>query len=261
MPASDVLYTARATAHETLERGRDNALIQAVYDAGALVAPTVSGSSVTVVNAAGVVVVAAAAISVSGSIARYTLPAAVLASEPYGEGWIIAWTLVMPDSTTRTIRRTASLVVSRLLPPATSIDLFGRLRALNPSHASPITALTLADFDDYLDTCWLQIEERLRRKGRRPWLILASEALRELHIVGTIALIFEDLASRNQAAHGERAAYYRELWRVEWAESRFQYLTVDEATGSTSTDQSSGDSTLWLQSFNARRTPDRWGGM
>lgn len=246
MPTSDTLYTARALAYETLERGRDNVIEQPMFDAGALVAP--SSGTVTITDAGGVVVVAAAAVTVTGSIATYTVPAAVLSSQPYGDGWSIVWALVLAG-TTRTVRRSCSLVVSRLLPPATAGDLFGRLRALDPSHASPITALSLPDFDSYLDTCWLEIEERLRRRGRRPWLVIDGSSLRTLHVVGTLALIFEDLASRNQAAHGERAAYYREQYRVEWAECRFTYADPDSDAGRGGSVELGAQPTLWLQSF------------
>lgn len=246
MPSTETLYTARALAHETLERGRDNTITQPVYDAGSLVAP--SSGTVTITNAAGVVVVAAAAVTITGQVATYTVASAVLAGEPYGDGWSIVWSLVLAG-TPRTIRRSCSLVVSRLLPPATAGDLFGRLRALDPSHASPITALTLPDFDAYLDTCWLEIEERLRRRGRRPWLVIDGSSLRTLHVVGTLALIFEDLASRNQAAHGERAAYYREQYRAEWAECRFTYADPDSEAGRGATAELGAQPTLWLQSF------------
>jgi len=257
MPATDTLYSARATSHECLEKGRVNNVQQRVYDAGALVSP--SSGTLTVYNASQVAVLSGVTVDLTGSIANYDIPAATFTDEPYGEGWILAWALVMPDGTTRNIRRTASLVVSRLHPPAVAADLFGRLRALDPTNAHPITALTLAEFDDYLDSCWLQIEEKLRRKGRRPWLILSGEALRELQIVGTIALIFEDLATRNQAAFGDKAAYYREQWRVEWADARFQYLEVDSSTGSADTDQVGSEPAVWLQSFGEPVSPNRWG--
>ena len=255
MPTTDLLYSARATGHELLERGRDNLLKQPMYDAGALVAPTQAGSTVSVYNASGVSIVSAAGVTVSGSIATYNVPSSTLAGESLGEGWSVTWSLIMPDSTTRTVRRAASLGVSRLHPPAVAADLFQRVRSLNPSHANPITALTLGEIDDYLDAAWLQIEDRLQRRGRRPWLVLSSESLRELQIVGTLALIFEDLATRNQEAHLERAKLYREQWRVEWAESRFRYLEDDSSTGSTEATQVASQSGVWLQSFGEPLSP------
>lgn len=258
MPTTDLLYTARALSHECIERGRDNLLQQEMYDAGVLVAPT--DGTVDVYNASGIAVVAAGVVTISAAgVAEYVLAAATIASELLGQGWSIVWTLTMPDGTTRVIRRAASLVRSRLHPPATAGDLYGRIRALDPTHPHPITALTLAEFDTYLDTCWLQIEERLLRKGRRPWLVLSSEALRELQIVGTLALIFEDLASRNQGAHQDRALMYREQWRVEWAETRLAYNERDELAAEAKDGRSVGtQSTVWLQHFGDRRSP-RWG--
>lgn len=260
MPTTDLLYSARATGHECLERGRDNLLKQPMYDAGALVAPT--AGTVSIYNAAGVVLVSAAAVTITASVAQYTLAAATLATELLGEGWSIVWSLAMPDGTTRTIRRAASLVRSRLHPPAIAADLFTRVRALDPSDAHPITRLTLAEYDGYLDTCWLQIEDRLLRRGRRPWLVISSEALRELHIVGTLALIFEDLGTRtSNANHQERAKLYREQWRVEWAETRFSYNESDELAVEHRDGSAVGaSSTTWLMSFGDPRSNHRFGG-
>lgn len=259
MPSTDVLYSARATGHECLERGRDNVIKQAMYDSGALVAP--SSGTVTVYNATGAAVLSGATVTITGSTAQYTVLAATLASELLGEGWSIVWSLVMPDGTTRTIRRAASLVRSRLHPPAIAADLFARIRSLDPSNAHPITKLTLAQFDDYLDECWRQIEERLLRRGRRPWLVISPEALRELHVVGTLALVFEDGATRTSGgSHEERAKLYREQWNREWAETRLAYNESDELAAEHTDGSAVGtQATTWLQSFGDQRSPGTWG--
>lgn len=261
MPSTDTLYSARATSHECLERGRDNIVKQPMYDAGALVAPTESGSTVTIYNGVGAVVVAAAAVTVTGSVAQRTIAAATLADELLGEGWSIVWSLIMPDGTTRTIRRAASLVRSRLHPPAVAADLFARIRSLDPSGSHPITKLTLGQFDDYLDECWRQIEERLLRKGRRPWLVISPEALRELHVVGTLALVFEDGATRTSGGnHEERAKLYRSEWHREWAETRLVYNETDELAAEHADGSAVGtQATTWLQSFGDQRSPGSWG--
>ncbi len=92
---------------------------------GALVAPTVSGSSVTVKDPSGVAVVDGAAIVLSGSTATYTF----VNGEPsttytLGDGWTVIWVLVIAGEI-YTFRHAAILV--EYVPPniITAADLYG----------------------------------------------------------------------------------------------------------------------------------------
>ena len=71
---SATLYTARLTGPTLLEKGRDTVITCPVYRDNALVVP--SAVAVSIWTAAGVSVVAAAAGTVTGSIATYTVAAA-----------------------------------------------------------------------------------------------------------------------------------------------------------------------------------------
>lgn len=242
------LYQHRTELVAQLERGRDNVLTAEIVDAGAPVTVTEAGSTVTVYDAGNVAIVDAAAITLVSGVPTYTLTAATTTDLPRGEGWRIEWSLVLPERT-QGFRRDAALVTCRLAPPATLADVFRRVSSLDPSGAKPITGKTLAELDGYLDDAWISIEGRLVVAGRRPWLILSPQALREPLIVGTLALIFEDLATRLNAAHAETARAYRADYSRWWADARFAYDADDSGaadSGASGPVQVGASGTLWL---------------
>lgn len=227
MASTDTLYAGRAELIEMIERARDNLLRQPMYDAGALVAP--SSGTITITDATNTAIVSAAAVTIASSEARYTLLAAVVPSTlQLGEGWRIEWSLVMPDGTTRLVRRDAALVRTRLLPPATWADVFRREPGLDPSTAHPIHSLTLAQLDPFLDEAWVQIEGRLLAAGRRPWLVISPQALREVLIVGTLTYLYRYFATRLKPAYAEIADMYARQYETEWSRIRLAYDADDD---------------------------------
>lgn len=238
---AEIQYSARFQSTTLIERGRANTLQCPVYRAGALVAPTVSGSSVSIYDQSDTLVVSAAAITVSGSVATYT--SGTLASSTLGEGWRIEWDLVMPDGVTHTYRNTAALVRCIPAPPATEADLYRRVPSLNPADAAVIHSAT--DFAEQLDEAWLQIGERLLSQGNRPWLVINSSSLRMAHTLLTLAIIFEGFASRLNPAYLEQSKMYREQYGESWAGLVFQY---DRGDTGKATSRRSAQATVWLTS-------------
>src|SRR3990167_3168203 len=102
MSAAEVLYSFAVPYPNILERQRQHILKMPAYRDGALIAPTAAGSSLTLYKPGGDELVDAAAVTVTNSVAQYTLAAATLSSSiAFGDGYTEVWTLVMPDGTTR----------------------------------------------------------------------------------------------------------------------------------------------------------------
>jgi hypothetical protein len=260
MSVSDTLYQARVETVEMLERAKDAVLRQPVYDAGALVAPTAIGSTCTVYNSNNVVVVSPT-VSVVSSVATATVTAATLpVTLTLGEGWRVEWQLLMPDGTTRLVRRDAALVRTRLLPPAGWPDVFRREPGLDPSTAHPIHALTLAELDPYLDEAWVQLEGRLIAAGRRPWLVISPQALREVLILSVLALVYQSFVTRLKPAYQEIAAQYAAQRELAWSQVRLVYDADDDgaADGGDTPEQVGGQTSVWLGTFGAQSAPWRW---
>lgn len=258
MSVSATLYTARAETIEMIERARDNVVTQPVYDAGALVAP--SSGTVTVYDSTGTSV-ATPTVTIVSSVATATVTAASLpVTLSLGEGWRVEWLLTMPDGTVRQIRRDAALVRTRLLPPAGWADVFRREPGLDPSGAHPIHSLTLAELDPYLDEAWVQLEGRLIAAGRRPWLILSPQALREVLILSVLALIYQSFVTRLKPAYQEIAQSYAAARELAWSQVRLTYDADDDglADGGDTPEQIGAQSSVWLGSFGATVAPWRW---
>lgn len=204
MSSASTRYTARFQLPDLLERGADQIIWCPVYRSGALVAPTTG--TVTVRSRTATVVDAAAA-TISGSIARYTIPAASLPSTlSFETGWSVEWLLDMPDGETHRFRNGAALVRARLYPTITDADLIRRVRALDPSLTSVLTTQT--HYQDQIDEADVEVQLRLLADDRRPNLIADPTSLRQVWLDLTIAIIFEDLA-----AHDNHYAEVATMWR------------------------------------------------
>lgn len=235
-------YSARFELPDLIERDRANTLQCRVYRDGALVAP--SSGTFALYDGSGNVVTTGA-VTVAASVATYSISSGSLSSYEYSEDWYLTWALVMPDTNTHEFRNDAMLVKVRLYCPITEADLYRRVSSLDPSGNAAIS--TNADFSDKIDEAWVVIQNRLIERGNRPYLIMSPSSLREVTINLTLAMIFEDLASRLNEAYVERAQQYRAQFDKAWAS-----ITWKEATESgvpeDNTKRRSQPGVVWLTS-------------
>lgn len=236
------LYTARQSGPEVIEAGQDNVITLPVGRDGALVAPTALGSSITIWNAENVKTHTAAAITVTASIATFTVTNASLAGQVNSDGWRIEWALEIAGEVS-TFRRDAALVYRRLYPVVADADLL-RLHT-DLSRRMPSTETS---YQDYLDECWATIEGRLIATGKRPWLIMAPSALREVHLYGTLARIFRDFAQGGPGtAEWEMAADYERRYEAAWSQLTYpQASQVDGTAADAARRRRAAQPTLWL---------------
>lgn len=235
MLLSDVAPIAfRSDSTDQLVRGRDSVL-RLRPARGAAVTPT--ACTVTVTDAAGDVIVAAGGCSLSMSgLATFTVAAALTADLPAGDGWRVTWLVTLPGETVpREVQTTAALVLNQLYPVISDEDLFRRVSLLNPAHSACI--VTIVDYSPYLDDAWALIHARLVGEGRRPWLIISPDALREAHLCLTLALVFEDLAVGTElnAVFDKKGKEFRTQYGEAWSH-------IDMVEAATATTSSSGSS-------------------
>ena len=247
---AEVDYTARFILPFRYERARINLFQCPVYRSGALVAP--SSGTVTIYDRSNTAIISAAAVTVTASIAEYS--SAAQTTHAYEDGWAWEWSLVMPDGVTHVFRNSGALVRNRLAQAATDDDLFRRVSSLDPDGNAPITTDT--DFQTYLDEAWVDIVKRIEQDVRHPWRIINATELREPHVLLTLALIFEDLATRLNPAHIETARMYREQFSGSFGRVALIYDESDTGTGDPSKKRGARAGGFWLGSAG-RRT--RWG--
>ena len=244
MSASDTWenpYTARIPFPSYVERSRAQVVQLAVYRSGALVAP-VSGTF-TLTDADGDVVVDAAAVSVVGDVAQYSLPAAAIPdSTPVGEGWAEDWALTFADGVTRTFRRSAALVLRALFPVITDADLLACYSDLDDLRPADLTS-----YQQFIDESWRRVIGRLVSRGRFPYLILDPWSLREIHLETCLGLIFQDFGSSvGEGRYIDLAEGHKKTAAAAWRNRTFQYDQDHDGRGGTRGKRTPAEPVIYL---------------
>lgn len=237
-------YTVRQDLPYLIELGRDTVLTCPVYYEGSLSAP--SSGTITIYDATNTAVVSAANVTVSGSIAQYTVTAATTTSLDPEEGWRVEWVLTLSTGDVVRPRSTAYLVRYRLFPTIADADVAKRVPVLATTHAArPTTATTYQGHIEEADT---EIQRRLLNAGRRPWLVVDPWALRECWLTLTIALIYDSLVATSGAdPHAERAAHFRGLFEAAWTAASLQLDWDDDGQVDDTTSRTAArPSGVWL---------------
>ena len=159
--------------------------------------------------------VADEAVTVTGSVAQYTLLGSATADLDLSRYWRIAWSLKMPDGAVHLADNRAALVRRTPHPVVTEAVLYARCPALDPSTATVITSRS--DYASTIDEAWYQIINRLiESDDLRVEDIVNPSAHRGVHLALVLALVFEDLAARN-STYKIAADGYREQYEVAWS--------------------------------------------
>lgn len=219
MSSAETVYAAGGVSYpDYLVRGRGQTTTFPLYRNGALAAPTAAGSTFALHRPDGVTeVVAAAAVTVTGSIATYAIAAGSLPSTlSLGHGYRETWTLVCADGVTRQYYRDAALVLHAAYPVITDADLTAVYSDLGRQRAS-----TVATFQLYIDEAWKRILGRLEMQGVFPEYVVTSWSLREVHIELTLHLICLDFARAQGSRWLELAAQHKKEFEMAWQRLKF----------------------------------------
>jgi hypothetical protein len=163
-----------------------------VYRNGVIVPVTQTGSSFTLIDPGGTSVIDAQPVVVdSDGIASYSvsaleLPDTLTYSERYQERWI----LVLPDGTTRTIRRECAVAPFLVYLPVSDRDL------MDGEYPDLISLLGTSGttLQPFIDRAYRDVLEELWKKGRWPDLMLSNSAfvkpIRELALYRIFKFLF-----------------------------------------------------------------------
>jgi hypothetical protein len=227
-------YTVRQDLPYLIELGRDTVLTCPVYHDGALVAPT--SGTITIYDATNTAVVSAVAVTISGSIAQYTVLAATTTSLQPAEGWRVEWVLTLTGGDVVRPRSTAYLVRYRLFPTIADADVAKRVPRLATTFAGRPNVRT--SYQDLIEEADTEIQRRLINAGRRPWLVVDPWALRECWLTLTIALAYDSIVATPDDPSVERATHYRAQFEAAWTAATLQLdwdddQVVDDTTSRT----------------------------
>lgn len=218
MSAAEVIYTARAPYPDVLEVARTQTVSLPTYRDGSAAAPSVG--TFTLWGADQTAIVNAAAVTITSSVATYSISAATLPTTlALGEGYLESWALTMPDGVVHTFRRVAALARRALYPVYSDVDALAEYPGLTRDIASNATSL-----QGYVDEAWRQILGRLSERRVYSYLVMTADSFRDVHRHMTLHLAFKSMF-RGVSGTGDK---YAELMRyhAEGAEKAWIVLTA-----------------------------------
>ena len=192
MSDARILYAFPVLVPDVLRRERSATVsIRAVRD-GKIAPITAAGSTFTLVEPGGNFAIDAQPITVTADgIAEYAIDASQLPDTlPYSELYQERWELVLPDGTTRTIRRECAVSPFLLYLPVSDSDLMdGEYPNLVDELGEQGTTL-----QPFIDRAYRDVLEELWKKGRWPDLMLSTSAfvkpVRELALFRIFKFLF-----------------------------------------------------------------------
>lgn len=250
---SAVLLSTAWRGPEEIRRGAAYTAYLTLSRSGAVVA--ITAATVRVLDESGTVIVSGSA-ALAGGVASFAIDASATTSVDPVMGWTVEWTATTSYGAD-IYRNVADVVLYTVAPVLTWDILLGAHSDLGTRLATGSDLSTAKSRGQTkIEEAWYPLCQSLRKKGRRPCLVVDSYALLEAHKLATLRDIFRDLASGAEPNTTPEWALYEEYKAA--AEREWDSLTFTEADPSTW--QSSGirkstRGSMWLGSSGA--TPFR----
>ena len=191
--------------------------------AGAVVAP--SSGTITITRPDGTALASAASVTISSSIATYTLTPS--AAEVLGSGWTVVWELTV-DGAAYTLRQSAYLC--KYVPPnvIAATDLYVRMPELAlrvPPAQSDRAGGSGVGWQPQIDAAYYELIQRLISDGQRPWQIREVTGYREWLLCRALQLAVGTIPSSGDDAWRQaRTDAYHAFTRAD-GQLRLQYDT------------------------------------
>jgi hypothetical protein len=243
MPAA-VRYSVRQELIQLIEQGRDTVLTAPLYRDGVLVAP--ASGTVTIYDDSNTAIVSAASVTITGSIAEYTVLGSLTSGAGLGVGWRVVWSLtIVGQPSAVVIPQEAALVRYRLRPVISDADIIRRIPALD--YSSPVCITSDTTYQDYIDEADTEVQQWLTSLGRRPWLIASPSALRQVWLYAAVSLIFEAVHDhRPNDGYLESVRRYREMYERAKSEARVTFDWDEDGDGDTSDRTALKPGIIWM---------------
>ncbi len=225
MNPSEVSYSFDMPYPVMLQRGRAAVIKLPCRRDGQLAAP--ASGTVSLYDPAGTAIISASAVTITDSIATYSISAGTLpATLTLGEAYQLVWELVLADGTTRTIDQEAAVIRRPLVPVVDDSMLESRYPNLSRDRAASVTT-----YQQWIDEAWKEIIGKLISEGRLPYLIKSGWAFRTAHIDKALSLFFR-AAGKSQGERGnylELARIHEAAWESAW--KAINFTTDDDHDG------------------------------
>jgi len=225
-------YTLRADGPLMIERGAYTVVALSIYDGTALA--SFSSGTWSLVSESGAEVASGSTSTDSGDV-TVTIATADTSGGAYSTRWRLRVSMVVTaiPAVYANFERDVWIVRSVLRPVVTVDDLVRRHRDLRDLVDGGDDAIA-----GYGIEAWASITADLITKGKRTNLIMESWALRKLHTLRWLALLFADAATRfaGEDRYAALATRYGDDAAAEWDKGlRFEYDTNQDGIADTAT--------------------------
>lgn len=219
--SSAIPYSAQIRHVELLERNKAQTTSISVYRENALVVPTEAKYTLIKPNGDKVVNEVTASISDAGVVSYPHIATQLPTTLGLGEGYIQEWWIKI-DGVPHTFRRMCALVLRRLYPTVSDIDLTAIYTDLEEVRPSAITS-----YQKYIDDAWYQILRRVRNRAMGfEYLVMSAESFYEAHRHLSLYLIFRDFHSSLGQSSGrylDLAQEHQRMFMQEFEAINFVY--------------------------------------
>lgn len=208
VPSGETLWSFRTVYPDVLARGRANVVVGLLTSAGS--SPTVSAATFALTDPGGTAITGSTLV-LAANVATVTIPALSLPSTlTLGEGYQEVWSFTV-GGVVYEYTRPAALARYHLVPALAQSDVSARQPALSRNLGAGIT------IQSFMDQAWEQVIRGLLSGGHLPYLIRTPDALRECHLLLTLALACEAMAlGASNEAYAKLAKTYRDDYKAAW---------------------------------------------
>ena len=240
----ETAYSVRFDVLELLERGRDQVIKAPVYDNGALVAP--SEATVSIFDASNTAIVDAAAATISGGIAQYTVSGTtqIPTTVALDRNWRVEWALTVAGVVVNA-RTDAALVYRQPYMVLTQEHLLDYHRDLEDMITSKETSLRR-----YIEASWYDLIRMLYQDGTLIERVIDSHALLDYHRAKCLERIFRDFSTSSAGEkYGDLALFYMETAKEHRGSMNFAAYDDDDDGDDDSPDsRRAAVGTIWTNS-------------
>ena len=250
-------YAAQIKIVELLERNKAQQTILKVYRNNSQIIPTSATYSLQKPNGDYIVQSETANIDSSGTLSYNHTTTEISEDLNLEEGYLQEWSCTI-ESVVHIFRRTSAVVLRRIYPVISDIDLtatYSDLQDLRPSN--------LTSYQTYIDEAWFMILNKIRNNGDGfAYLVMSPESFRQSHLNLSLYLIFRDFHSSLAQTGGrylELAQEHYKMYVNELETMSWQYDTSHKNRVDDNNTRTRGQSTIFLSRsghyyrFNRRR--------
>jgi len=237
---SETLWSARFSGPSMIEQGKDQTVSVSIEKDGA--AASVTSATFSLYTPEGIAVVNAEAATVAGGTITGSIATADTNGSSLGKNWLVQFDVIISAKTYR-FYNDAVLCAARLYPPIGQTDLIAR-----HSDVVSLVSTAKADLQDYIDTAWSDITNRMYSQSVPFWKFRSPSALRGPLFARCFELIFRDYSTLFDASdrYADLADRYAEMYSTEFDQMRNR-IDADE-NNTIDTDSVPSTATIFLSS-------------